>query len=91
MSNTHDNYNFKVEIHVELNMTHLIDNYKISEISSQCNIRGGHILTEPIQTDLLNRFGSVSLVKTLVSVYWIANRHHSVWKDSKPIQSRNII
>ena len=56
-----------------------------------CRYRGGHILTEPIQTDHLDRFGSVSLVKTLVSVYWIANRHHSVWilvwKDSKWIQT----
>ena len=56
--------------------------------------RGGHILTEPIQADHLDRFGSVSLVKKLVSVYWIANRHHSVWisvwKDSKPIQTDQI-
>ena len=61
-------------------------------------LRGGHILTEliqtdpngrskPIQTDHLDRFGSVSLVKKLVSVYWIANRHHSVWISSKPIQT----
>ena len=42
--------------------------------------RGGHILTEPIQTD-----------KILVSVYWIVNRYHSVWilvwKDFKWIQT----
>ena len=54
-------------------------------------VRGGHILTEPIQTDGLDRFGSVSLIKILVSVYWIVNRYYSVWilvwKDFKWIQT----